>query len=211
LAQHYHGAQATVRGWLDAAFGREDGMPPDAVIEALEPAALDELMTQVSLLCHCYRWDAAPPSAESYRIARIALPAGLDRAWSCLARRLDQPRVGNLYNMVLCNWRIPGRAGGSGYDNRDIDGATLRLAHSWLQPPAADELHAFVMTGIETEARGALAVRTAVALVQASTRANPHELAYLLDRLCCEIEDMGRPFKLYIFRRKRFDPITSSR
>ncbi len=204
LPEHFHGPTAGVTGWLDTVFAP---LPPDAAaaldaqIDALDEAELDKAFAVLSVLGHAYRWDHVPATPDRYQLTSLRLPDTLDRAWRRVTQRFGVPRVGTLYSMVLCNWRLPGRAGGT-YLNEEIDGDRLVVAHPWLRGPNADELHCFLMTAIETEARGALAVRTIVDLAQAVESDSLQEVLFLLDRLLDELDRMSRPFRNNIQKKK---------
>ncbi len=201
LAARYHAEGASVRAWLDATFATWSDDQARAR-DALDDAHADKLMTVVSFLAHAYRWDSAPPRADEYGRARLDLPIGLRAPWESLARRMDVPRVGNLYAMLLCNWRIPGRGGGEVYAHDQLTGDRIELLHAWLRGPEAEEIRAFVLTVIETEAMGAAAVRSSLALMDAAARSDAVETMHLLERLRDEIERFGAPFKRYIQLRR---------
>lgn len=202
LPDRYHVEGASVRAWLDDAFRAWDGEHARACDE-LDAEGADKLMTVVSFLAHAYRWDSAPPRAGEYRREALALPAGLRAPWEQLARRLDVPRVGNLYSMLLCNWRLPDRAdGGEAYAHAELVGDRLELLHAWLRGPEAGEIRAFVLTVIETEALGAAAVRSGLALLDAARRGDAVATGALLDGLRDEIERLGGPFRRYIQARR---------
>ncbi len=204
LPEHFHGPAAGVTPWLDTVFAPlepDAAAALDAQIDTLDEAELDKAFAVLSVLGHAYRWDHVPAAPERYQLASLRLPDTLDRAWRRVTRRFGVPRVGTLYSMVLCNWRLPGRAGGT-YLNEEIDGDRLVVAHPWLRGPNADELHCFLMTAIETEARGALAVRTIVDLAQAVESDSLQEVLFLLDRLLDELDRMSRPFRNNIQKKK---------
>jgi hypothetical protein len=113
------------------------------------------------------------------------------------------PRVGSLYSMVLNNWSLPGRSGGS-YLRDELQAGDLRARWSWLLPPADAALHAFVGAAVETEGLGGQVVRTSVELVRAASHESVQEVAYLLDRLAAELRDMAGPFARYA-REHRLD------
>lgn len=194
LSARYHGPDASVRRWLRAEFaGWTDHLRER--LDALGLAQAERLMAVVSLLAHAFRWDSAPPRPENYALRRIDLPAGLCEPWTALARRLDQPRVGNLYSMVLSNWRLAGKRGGDAYANHELSNDSIEIVHSWLKPPERDALQAFVRTGILTEARGVAAIRTAMALIAAARRGESPLLRELLPRFAAEIDEVGAAFK----------------
>jgi hypothetical protein len=202
LPNHYHGADASARAWLDREFASHD-RSYDVEIDLLDGPRCDALMTVLSILCHAYRWDSAPPRPDSYALTRLELPVGLGRPWARLSERLDVPRVGNLYSMVISNWRLLDHQGSDVYRNENLTRDHLRVAHSWLRPEADHALSSFILTSIETEARGALAIRTAVELVHASEAEDAPRISRLLEQLVQEIGEMGQPFKRYI-QKKNF-------
>ncbi|HEV3257776.1 MAG TPA: cyclic nucleotide-binding domain-containing protein [Gemmataceae bacterium] len=197
LPQHYHGSNAHVRPWLDERVGAWD--PAWAgLVEGLGELELNTLMTVLSTLGHAYRWDSAPPRHEEYQRTRIDLPAGLSEPWALVARRLGVPRVGSLYHLVLNNWRLRSRPNGGPYTNAEVAGDNLEFAYPYLLPPADQQARAFFASIIESEARGALALRTIAGLLLAVAHSNAHETVYLLDKLRAEIQDIGRVFGIYI-------------
>lgn len=204
LPENFHGPACSARRFLHDALGEpdEDALQAlEAEVDALDEAGLDKAFAVLSVLGHAFRWDRVPAPTENYALTALTLPAALDRPWARAAARFDVPRVGTLYSMVLCNWRLPGRAGGH-YLNQEIESDRLVIAHPWLRGSAADELHCFLMTAVETEARGALAVRTIVDLVQAVEADSLPEVLYLLDRLLAELDALSRPFRNNIQRKK---------
>ncbi len=157
LSERYHAPGADVRPWLEETFGRER-----AWVEAttwLDDHAAESLMTQVSLLCHAYRWQSAPTPEDNYRIDGIDLPPALASLWSALSTRLGIPRVGVFYTMVCNNWRLRGRKGGSSYEPGEVDSDDFELMYSWLQGRAKAELRAFIRAAIGVESRGAASAR----------------------------------------------------
>jgi CRP-like cAMP-binding protein len=204
LPEHFHGARCSARRFLADALGTpsEEALRAlETEVDALDEAGLDKAFAVLSVLGHAWRWDRVPAPKENYALTELTLPAALDRPWARAAARFEVPRVGTLYSMVLCNWRLPGRAGGV-YRNEEIESDRLVIAHPWLHGSAADELHCFLMTAVETEARGALAVRTIVDLVQAVEADSLPEVLYLLDRLLAELDALSRPFRNNIQRKK---------
>ncbi len=206
LPQRYHRSGGSVRPWLAELFHETDAELIQRV-DALAEPAFDRLHTLVAVLCHAFRWHTAPPPQSAYEETRLSLPPGLSSAFIALARRGGHPRVGNLYTMVLSNWRLDGVAGGECYDPEALAGERILTAVPWLAPPESEALSAFLRTGIETEARGARAVATAVGAVGAVERDARHEVTQLLERLHAEIVEMGRPFKAYI-QKARIGPDT---
>lgn len=203
LPGRYHGPDCDVRPWLAAAFAA--GCAPHD-LAALDPAALDDLMVVVANLAHAYRWAAMPAPAGGHGQRRVELPVGLARLWGELATRLDVPRCGNLYHMVLHNWRVGDLpAGGEYATERLLDGVAPR--YPWLHGPEADELAAFAGAVVETEAHGVTAVDLAAPLFAAVSAGDARETAGLLERLAVVVAAIGRVFARAI-RRQQVAPHT---
>lgn len=200
LPERYHGEGLSVRGWLDKEFGPENPRLR-RILPQLQREQWDELMLVVSILCHAYRWDSAPPRAENYQVESITLPLGLAQIWGDLAKLLDQIRVGVLYHMVLCNWTLAGREGGDSYRAAEIQGGVLDVLHPWLRGEDRNQLRYFLMTAIETEAFGAAVVESAVRLIGTAARRDAHEFGWVMDQMHGQLLEMTRPFKLFIRNR----------
>lgn len=212
LPEHYHAPGASVRPWLDDRFGAAafdlDALAAlDTVIEGLDVAELDGLATTLGVLCHAYRWDSAPPRPDAYALDRIALPAAMERAWTSACRRLGVPRVGNLYAMVLCNWRFMAAERRLGYAPDELGEHSVDVGHAWLRGPEREELRTFVLTALLTEAAGVHVVRTALGLLIAAREQDLQRMRFLFDRLEDEVDAMARPFRLLI-QKKRLRPDT---
>ena len=187
------GAPGGVRPWLGALFARNDPAVARA-IDGLGAAEEQALMTALCVLAHAYRWGTSPPDRAEFALTHLTLPEGMDRPWTRLARRLGQPRVGTLWNLMLCNWRLAGKPGGSPYTADEATVGGLRLAHGWLLPPYAAQLERFVLTFVETEARGAAVVDECVALIAAAAREDSPAVLRRLQRLRSAIEAMNGVF-----------------
>lgn len=188
---------ASVRPWLESLFGEWDPALTEH-LEAIEEMELDTLMTCASILAHAYRWEVMPPRQANYYLKRIDLPEGLLVPWTIMTRKLDVPRVGNTYHVVLNNWTLKTRSPGSEYVNSELRDENLDLLFNWLLPPVASELRAFMLTATETEARGVPVLRTLIRLVGAAAEGNSAEVLMLLERLNEELDDMSRVFATYM-------------
>ena len=193
LPWHYHGPNAHVRPWLDEQFrdGRAEELEQAGVLT--EPQC-QLLMTVLGLLAHAYRWDSSPPRPQERQRTSIELPDQLAALWSHVSHRLGVPCVGSLYFFELSNWRLRDRPEGGGYANGEVVGENLELAFHYLLPPADREERAIFMSVVESEARGATALRAIVALLSAAAREDVHQTTYLLDQLRTEISAISHTF-----------------
>jgi CRP-like cAMP-binding protein len=193
LPRHYHAPDAHVRPWLDEQLcgGGSDEIEQAS---ALTEPQCHLLMTVLGLLAHTYRWDSAPPRPEERQRTSLELPDRLAALWWHVSRRLGVPCVGSLYHFVLSNWRLRSRPEGGRYTNGELAGENLELAFHYLQPPADREERAMFISIVESEARGAEALRAVVALLSAAAREDAHQTTYLLDKLRTEIAAISHAF-----------------
>lgn len=164
LPERFGSPNGGVRQWLDTRFAEHDPAVTEA-IDHLSPLERQRAMTVLCTLAHSYRWGQAPPDRTAFELTSVTLPPGIDRPWTHLARILHQPRVGTLWNMALCNWSLNTRSEGSDYSVEEITTENLGLALGWLNPPLSRVLERFILTLVETEARGVAVVEHSVALV----------------------------------------------
>ena len=202
LPERYHRSHADVRPWLHWVF-RDPVPDADAAIRHLSEPELDCLETVIGVLAHAFRWASAPPLPERYTETTLTLPAGLADVWGAIGRLLDHPRVGNMYSMVLANWRVAGLPGGSAYSVDVLQPRSYQIAFPWLTGEKLEPLTTFLGTSIETEARGAVVVKTAVELIGAATDERARLVTHLLARMRHELDSMSEPF-MYNIRRSNF-------
>jgi hypothetical protein len=188
---------ASVRPWLESLFGEWDPALTEHV-EALEGMELDTLMTCASILAHAYRWEVMPPRQANYYLKHIDLPEGLLVPWTIMARKLEVPRVGNTFHVVLNNWKLKTRRAGSEYAVTDLKDENLDILFTWLLPPVASELRAFMLTATETEARGVPVMRSLIRLVGAAAEGNSAEVVTRLEQLNEELDRMSLVFATYM-------------
>jgi hypothetical protein len=193
LPGRYHLPGADVRPWLQTVFANP--VPDaDALIAVLSESEADLLETVVGVLAHAFRWASAPPLPERYTEAAVSLPAGLADVWAAFGRSGGHPRVANMFSMVLANWRLIGVAGNHKYRAEQLSSGAYKIAIPWLQQEKLLALTTFLGTSIETEARGARAVKTAVQLIGAVQLEDLGLVAELLRQLGRELERMSEPF-----------------
>lgn len=204
LPSRFGGVNGSVRPWLNGLFSR----PNPEISRAITRLTLIEqqkLMTTLCMLAHSYRWEKTPPDKAAFELKHLALPPGIEEPWTQLASLLGQPRVGTLWNMALCAWSLVGRPGGSTYSVDELTIENLGLAYKWLQPPLDAALETFILTFVETEARGVAVVRKCVELVRSVANNDARMVLRHLERLNAAIKAMNQVFYKNI-RAKRIDP-----
>jgi Indoleamine 2,3-dioxygenase len=193
LPERYHVVGADVRPWLTALFAHP--VPDaDAALKSLSEPEADKLETVVGVLSHAFRWASAPPLPERYSETAVRLPAGLADVWAAFGRSRGHPRVGNMFSIVLANWRLHDVPGHARYSPDELRSGEYSIAVPWLRHEKLSALTTFLATSIETEARGALAVQTAVKLIGAVKLEDPQMTSSLLTQLHVELERTSEPF-----------------
>lgn len=171
LAARYHRDDGDVRPWLATAFATWDDRHHEALRNASD-SVCDGAMTAVSMLAHAYRWGAMPAVPDALGHDVIELPPGLARPLRALSERLGVPACGNLFHMVLANWRWPGAAPGSTYAPARLRADIERVTpmYGWLQGSAADHLAATLRCLLLTEIAGAEMLPAVLGLCDAALR-----------------------------------------
>ncbi|MDQ3613790.1 MAG: indoleamine 2,3-dioxygenase, partial [Chloroflexota bacterium] len=82
----------------------------------------------------------------------------------------------------------------SGYSVEEVTLENLRFNHGWLNPPLARALSVFMLTFVETEARGAAVVRRCVDLVRSVAKDDAHAVLCSLESLEVAIKAMNHVF-----------------
>ena len=197
LPERYHFAGADVRPWLGSVFARPV-LNADAALKSLSESEADRLETVVGVLAHAFRWASAPPAPERYSETAVTLPAGLADVLSALSRSRGHPRVGNMFSIVLANWCLRDVPGHARYSPDELRAGTYEIAIPWLLSEKIPQLTTFLGASIETEARGAPVVKTAIELVGATLLDDEALVGLLLERLRTELKVMSEPFAFYV-------------
>jgi hypothetical protein len=193
LPERYHFVGADVRPWLSSIFARPVS-DADAALKSLSEPEADKLETVIGVLSHAFRWGSAPPLPERYTETALTLPAGLADVWAAFGRSRGHPRVGNMFSMVLANWCLHDVPGHARYSPDELRTGEYSIAIPWIHGEKLSALTSFLATSIETEARGALAVQTAVKLIGAVKLEDAQMTSSLLTQLHLELERMSEPF-----------------
>jgi Indoleamine 2,3-dioxygenase len=197
LPNRYHFVGADVRPWLASLFAQP--VPnADAVIQGLSEPQADRLETVLGVLCHAFRWASAPPAPERYLETAVTLPAGLADVWAAFARARGNPRVGNMFAIVLANWRLHDVPGSARYSPDELRFGTYSMPIPWLKDEKMLALTTFLGASLETEARGAPAVKTAVQLVGAALSDDASRVAALLEQFRDQLKIVSEPFMHYV-------------
>jgi CRP/FNR family cyclic AMP-dependent transcriptional regulator len=189
LTANLHGEGKDCRDWLFQSFA--DVNPAWApALETAEAVFLENLMTKTSLLCHAYRCRSIPSKPEP----EPQLPPGLDWLWSQLSQRLQVPRVGSYYTLLVNNWKIHGVTPGSPYRLSDLSEGTVLPMVGWLTSPSHDDLKSYLSTVINVEAKGARILESMKEVYDCMVRDNTQEATYHLMVLSANILAINTAF-----------------
>lgn len=205
LPERFGASNGSVRPWLDALFSEHDPAITQA-IDRLSPMEQQRAMTMLCTLAHSYRWGNTPPDRAAFELQHLTLPPGVDLPWTHLAALLRQPRVGSLWNMALCNWSLVAKPGASDYSVDEVTIENLHLALGWLNPPLDHVLERFILTFVETEARGVAVIEQSIALVRSTAQDDIREVVRTLEALHEAIMAMNLVFYRNI-RAAVIDPV----
>jgi len=171
LAGRYHRDDGDVRPWLAKTFATWDDREHEALLQSSD-SVRDGAMTAVSMLAHAYRWGAMPAAPDALALTALELPPGLGRPLRALSERLGVPACGNLFHMVVANWRMSGTEPGTPYLPAQLraDIEQVTPMYGWLQGPAADHLTATLRCMLLTETAGAEMVPAVLGLGDAALR-----------------------------------------
>jgi CRP/FNR family transcriptional regulator, cyclic AMP receptor protein len=189
LTGHLHGPEKNCRPWLDQKFA---DVNPDwaTALEQAENFVLENLMTKASLLCHAYRCGRVPCELEPVP----ELPPGLDWLWTQLSKRLEIPRVGSYYSLLVNNWKLHGVKPGGVYHISDLSEGTILPMVGWLTSPSHDDLKGYLSTVVKVEAKGARILESMKEVYDCMIRDNTQEATYHLMVLSANILAINTAF-----------------
>ncbi|TAK19596.1 MAG: hypothetical protein EPO40_33840 [Myxococcaceae bacterium] len=206
LAARYHRDGADVRPWLAQTFAAWDPRGIEDLAQASD-IARDGAMSAVSMLAHAFRWGAMPAGDDARALTALDLPLGLAAPLRWLAQRLGVPACGNLYHMVIANWRLPGFTPGTAYSPATLRAEIERTTtmHSWLQGPMDGHLAATLRCLLLTEVAGAEMLPAVMRLGDAALRRDAKETVALLHTLRAGIAEVSGVLGRYM-RPQRIAP-----
>lgn len=206
LTSHFHGADKDCRPWLDQSFA--DVNPSWApAMEQAQSFLLENILTKTSLLCHAYRCRKVPSTEEP----EPQLPPALDWLWTQAATRLQVPRVGTYYSLLVNNWKIHNVKPGGIYELSELNEGTVLPMVGWLTSPSHDDLKSFLSTAVKVEAKGSRILQTMREIYECLIRGNTQEATYHLMVLSANIlainADFNRSFKNRAVNMASFDSL----
>lgn len=208
LAARYHRDGADVRPWLARAFADWDPRGFEALALATD-AQRDGAMTAVTMLAHAFRWGAMPAVVDALAVTAIELPPGLDAPLRWLARHLGVPACGNLFHLVVANWRTSWCASGAAFAPDALGAAAERTTtlYTWLQGEADVQLDATLHCLLRTEAIGARMLPRVLGLGAAARRFDGPAAVALLESLRADVAEVASVLARYM-RPQRIAPET---
>ena len=194
------------RAWLDTAFSTYDPVLLEQIDE-MSFAEQSKCAVLFSVLGHGYRWDTLPSPSRDFCLDALDLPKGLAAPWAHVSTALGQPMVGTLWSLLLYNWEIVGKAGGEHYTNEALVYDKMQVLHSFHGPPQDEQLRAFVLVLVLTEARGARVINSLMDLIECVAQEDEEACIGHFDVLISALKEMNHVF-MTLIRNRVLDPVS---
>lgn len=173
--------QGGIRSFLYNAFS--DVSYDNKQIDALDYWEQEKLLSVLTMLAHCYRWDYLPPEPEEFLKQNMSFPDQLWKPLSYVADRLDHPHCGTLWSIMLMNFQVKGQAPGTNLQIDKITFQDLSLAHNWVCKEFQGQLEHWIKIFIMTELVGTTANKACIQVLNAITENDKEVLGKALELL----------------------------
>ncbi|MBO9700348.1 MAG: hypothetical protein J7604_09085 [Sporocytophaga sp.] len=155
----------------------------DTEIDALNYWEQEKLLSVLTLLAHCYRWNYLPPEPEEFQKQQMEFPDPIWKPLTYLADKLEHPHCGTLWSIMLMNFQINGQAPGTNILIDKIQFNDLSLIHNWLCKEFQGQLEHWIKIFIMTEVVGTTANKACMNILNAMIENDKEMLANALDML----------------------------
>lgn len=194
------------KDWLDNEFSEFDTQLLDQ-IDNMSMMEKSTCATLFSVLAHGYRWNTIPSPSKEFNLDHLDLPRGLALPWKHVSEALGTPMVGTLWSLLLNNWEIVGKGGGETYSNSELTYENMNVLHNFHNHPQDEQLKAFVLALVLTEARGAVIIKTLIDIIDSVVRGNEDEIIEIFETLIPALKAMNHVF-MSLIKKKILDPTT---
>ncbi len=145
---------------LDVSFNNKQ-------IDALDYWEQEKLLSVLTMLAHCYRWNYLPPEPEEFLKHNMSFPDQLWKPLTYIADKLEHPHCGTLWSIMLMNFKVKGQAPGTNLQIDKISFQDLSLAHNWVCQEFQGQLEHWIKIFIMTEVVGTTANKACVQVLNA--------------------------------------------
>jgi hypothetical protein len=145
-------------------------------IDALTYWQQEKLLSVLTLLAHCYRWNYLPPAPEEFLKQEMEFPNQLWKPLVYIADRLQHPLCGTLWSTKLMNFKAEGQQPGTELQVDKIQFNHLSLTHNWVCREHQEQLEHWIKIFIMTEVEGAAACKACMDILTCVERNDPEKL-----------------------------------
>ncbi|GAL83663.1 hypothetical protein MYP_890 [Sporocytophaga myxococcoides] len=136
-------------------------------IDALDYWEQEKLLSVLTLLAHCYRWNYLPPEPDEFLKQNMNFPHQLWQSLSYVADKLEHPHCGTLWSIMLMNFQVIEQAPGTNLQIDKVNFQDLSLAHNWVCKEFQGQLEHWIKIFIMTEVVGTTANKACMQVLKA--------------------------------------------
>lgn len=152
-------------------------------IDALSYWEQEKLLSVLTLLAHCYRWNYLPPEPEEFQKQHMDFPDQLWKPLTYVADKLGHLHCGTLWSIMLMNFQVDGQVPGANLLIDKLQFQDLILAHNWVCKEFQGQLEHWIKIFIMTEVVGTTANKACMDILNAMIENDKEMLANALDLL----------------------------
>lgn len=152
-------------------------------IDSLSYWQKEKLLSVLTMLAHCYRWNHLPPSPHEYERKSIEFPEKLWAPLTYVADKLGHLYCGSHWSTTLLNFQVKGQEPATELALEHIKSEDIYIAHSWVSPELRPQLEQWIRIFVMTDIAGAVANRACIEILQGIEANSIPEVSKNLDLL----------------------------
>lgn len=143
-----------------------------SLIDNLSGNQKEKLLSVLTMIAHCYRWNYLPPCEEEYRKQNMVFPSMLWEPLKYVANCLDHPYCGTLWSTTVSNFQLIGKSPDTQINLENTGINDIVIAHSWVENNLLNQLQQWVRVFIMTEIVGSYANKACFKIMKAVQEGN---------------------------------------
>lgn len=152
-------------------------------IDSLSYWQQEKLLSVLTCLAHCYRWDYLPPSPNEYQRKHLEFPEKLWAPLTHVADKLGHLYCGSHWSTTLLNFQIKDQLPGTDLLLEQVRAEDIYIAHSWVSSELQPQLEQWIRIFVMTDIAGAVANKACMDILQNIEFDNIDGVSLGLDRL----------------------------
>lgn len=163
-------------------------------IDALNYWEQEKLLSVLTLLAHCYRWNYLPPCPEEYLKRQMDFPEKLWKPLTHVADLLAHPYCGTQWSTTLMNFQLKTHKPGTDITIDKIKYSDLSIGHSWVASEHRHQLEQWIKIFVMTDLVGTTANKACLELLKAVDEDKMDAVSRTLDLLNEGIQQIASVF-----------------